>query len=212
MELRDHSRNQRCPSPVSAAPSFSGRRLRPDLRRKATNCPGLTSRPSHCCSLTSPAPPLPAEPELLSPGFQREARPWAPIGHRPSPQPITVASGMEHRDWPGPGHVTRLSRTPVSCSSCISAGDSGSTSHWSLDQRVGSSQVGSIPAVGVRSYHFGFCIPRALGAGPTVRSGKVVASLIGTELVLFCPRSCPVPFDSQAVPLTLTHGIRRAQF
>lgn len=148
MELRDHSRNQRCPSPVSAAPSLSGRRLRPDQRRKATNCPGLTSRPSHCCSLTSPAPPLPAEPELLSPGFQREARPWAPIGHRPSPQPITVASGMEHSDWPGPGHVTRLSRTPVSCSSCISAGDSGRTSHWSLDQRVGSSQVGSIPAVG----------------------------------------------------------------
>ena len=148
MELRDHSRNQRCPSLGSAAPSFSRRRLCPDLRRKATNCPGLTSRPSHCSSLTSPAPPLPAQPELLFPRFPREARPRAPIGHRPSPEPVTVASGTEHSDWPGPGHVTRLSRTPVSCSSRISAGDSGSTSHWSLDQRGASCQVGSIPAVG----------------------------------------------------------------
>ncbi|XP_070315757.1 uncharacterized protein [Odocoileus virginianus] len=48
---------------------------------------------------------------------------------------------MEHTDGPGPGHVTILSRTRVSCSWCISAGDSSSTSHWSLDQREGSCQV-----------------------------------------------------------------------
>lgn len=38
---------------------------------------------------------------------------------------------------------------------------------------------------GVRSYHFWLCIPRALGAGPTLRSGKEVASLPDTELVFF---------------------------
>ena len=41
----------------------------------------------------------------------------------------------------------------------------------------------------------------ALGAGPTLRSGKEVASLIDTELVFFCPRPCPVPFGSQALHL-----------
>ncbi|XP_070315764.1 uncharacterized protein [Odocoileus virginianus] len=53
---------------------------------------------------------------------------------------------MEHTDGPGPGHVTILSRTRVSCSWCISAGDSSSTSHWSLDQREGSCQTETLPS------------------------------------------------------------------
>ena len=38
---------------------------------------------------------------------------------------------------------------------------------------------------GVQSYHFWLCIPWALGAGPTLRSGKEVAPLPDRELVFF---------------------------
>ena len=67
VELQDHSRNQRSQPLGSAAPSFSIQRLYPDLSRKVTNRSRLTSGPSHCCSLTSLAPPLPAAGELFFP-------------------------------------------------------------------------------------------------------------------------------------------------
>ena len=67
VELQDHSRNQRSQLLGSAAPSFSIQRLYPDLSRKVTNRSRLTSGPSHCCSLTSLAPPLPAAGELFFP-------------------------------------------------------------------------------------------------------------------------------------------------
>ena len=67
VELRDHSRNRHSQPLGSAAPSFSSLHLYPDGSRKVTNCPRPTSCPSHCCRLTSLAPPLPAEPELLFP-------------------------------------------------------------------------------------------------------------------------------------------------
>ena len=66
-ELRDHSRNRRSQPLGSAATSSSGRWLCPNGSRKVTNRPRPTSRPSHCCSMTSPAPPLPAERERLFP-------------------------------------------------------------------------------------------------------------------------------------------------
>ena len=69
VELRDHSRNQRSQPLGSAAPSFSSQRLCPDGSRKVTNRSRLTSGPSHCYSLTSPAPPLPAAGELLFPSI-----------------------------------------------------------------------------------------------------------------------------------------------
>ena len=67
VELQDHSMNQCSQSLGSAAPSVSSQRLCPDGSRKVTNCRRLASCPSHCCRLTSPTPPLPAEWELLFP-------------------------------------------------------------------------------------------------------------------------------------------------
>ena len=67
VELQNHSRSQRSQNLGSAAPSFSSQCLCPDWSRKVTNHPRLISHSSLCCRLTSPAPPLPAEPELLFP-------------------------------------------------------------------------------------------------------------------------------------------------
>ena len=67
VELRDHSRSHHSQNLGSAAPSFSSLCLCPDGIRKVTNHPRLTLCSSHYCRLTSPAPPLPAEPELLFP-------------------------------------------------------------------------------------------------------------------------------------------------
>ncbi|XP_043308796.1 uncharacterized protein LOC122431618 [Cervus canadensis] len=143
VELRDHSRNQRCQPLGSAAPSFSGRRLCPDLRRKATNCPRLTSRPSHCCSQTSPSPIPSGRTRARLP--ERRARRWLGSVEQGQIDPGCRHPGtcgvVEDTDWPGPGHVTIRSRARVSCSWWISGGDSSSTPHWSPDQREGSCQV-----------------------------------------------------------------------
>ena len=124
VELRDHSRN-RCSQPLgSAAPSSSGWRLCPDGSRKVTNRPRPTSHPSHCCRLTSPAPPLPAEREVLFPLIP--ALSPGP-GRRLVTAPVLSQSRwpgrMGHTDWTDPGHVTMLSRTPVSSSPCVRGGD-----------------------------------------------------------------------------------------
>ncbi|XP_043783429.1 uncharacterized protein LOC122710050 [Cervus elaphus] len=148
VEFWDHSRNQRCQPLGSAAPSFSGRRLCPDLRRKATNCPRLTSRPSHCCSLTSPSP-IPSgriRARLPERRAQRArlVRRWLgsvePGQMDPGRRHPGTCGVVEDTDWPGPGHVTIRSRARVSCSWWVSGGDSSSTPHWSLDQREGSCQ------------------------------------------------------------------------
>ncbi|XP_043783921.1 uncharacterized protein LOC122710277 [Cervus elaphus] len=148
VELRDHSRNQRCQPLGSAAPSFSGRRLCPDLRRKATNCPRLTSRPSHCCSLTSPSPIPSGRTTARLP--ERRARRWLSSVEQGQIDPGCRHPGtcgvVEDTDWPGPGHVTIRSRARVSCSWWISGGDSSSTPHWSPDQREGSCQTETLPS------------------------------------------------------------------
>ena len=88
---------------------------------------------------------------------------------------------------------------------------SNTTSPWSLDQREGSCQEGSTPAVGAFGVITSDCAWPSEQA-PTLRSGKEVAPLFDTELVFFSPRPCPVPFGLQALPLTLAHRMRRAQF
>ncbi|XP_043783426.1 uncharacterized protein LOC122710047 [Cervus elaphus] len=148
VELRDHSRNQRCQPLGSAAPSFSGRRLCPDLRRKATNCPRLTSRPSHCCSQTSPSPtpsgrtraPLPERRAQRARPVRRWLGSVEPGQMDPGRRHPGTFGVVEDTDWPGPGHVTIRSRARVSCSWWIRGGDSSSTPHWSPDQREGSCQ------------------------------------------------------------------------
>ena len=124
VELQDHSRNRRSQPPGSAVPSFSGWWLCPDGRGKATNCPRLTSCPLHCCGLTShgpthssrTSPPLLLIPAVrLCPGPQLVTAPV--LSHSQWP------GRMEHTDWPGPGHVSILSRTRVSCSPSVRGGD-----------------------------------------------------------------------------------------
>ena len=55
--------------------------------------PGWPHAPPTAVAWPHPAPPLLAEGQLLFPWFPPEARPWAPIGHRTSPESITVARG-----------------------------------------------------------------------------------------------------------------------
>ncbi|XP_065762687.1 uncharacterized protein [Muntiacus reevesi] len=82
------------------------------------------SSPSSACSLT---PSGGLEASLVSSGTEWTSHPGR-------------CGVVEDTDCPGPGHVTILSRTRVSCSWCISGGDSSSTAHWSPDQREGSCQ------------------------------------------------------------------------
>ena len=125
VELRDHSRNWRSQPLGSAAPSFSGRQLCPKGRGKVTNCRRLTSRP------------LPGrQPDLTRPHPFRQTQPSSSLDSsvRPGPGPRLVngpvlshsrwPGRMEHTDWPGPGHVTILSRVPASCSPCVRGRDS----------------------------------------------------------------------------------------
>ena len=54
---------------------------------------------------------------------------------------------------------------------------SSTTSHWSLDQREGSCQEDAIPAVGGSELSLLILRTPVLGSGPTLSSGKEVASL-----------------------------------
>ena len=58
-----------------------------------------------------------------SPWFQHESQPWALIGHCPSPEPIPVARENGTHRLDRPRSCDLLSRTPMSCSSCVRGGD-----------------------------------------------------------------------------------------
>ena len=76
------------------------------------------------------------EPDLTQPHpfWQKASSSSLDSSVRPGPGPRLVTATVlsqsrwpgeiEHTDWPGPDHVTVLSRTPVSCSPCASGGDS----------------------------------------------------------------------------------------
>ena len=81
--------------------------------------------------------PLPLlEPDLtqLHPFWQKASSSSLDSSVRPSPGPQLVTApvlsqsrwpgGIEHTDWPGPGHVTILSRVRASCSPCVRGRDS----------------------------------------------------------------------------------------
>ena len=87
--------------------------------RRSPTAPGELTPPPTAAAWPHRPPPLPAEPALLFLWIQLEAWSWVPIGQCQSWCP-----GMEHTDWPGPGHVTILAKTRVSCSRSVRDGES----------------------------------------------------------------------------------------